>query len=205
MEYINNIFNIFKTHNIILYILLVCSGVITFDVLGLRYILGVDKLEQLYISIIGLIFLICVSSFVFLIADGVFGGLKNKIVNYFRRKKFKKNIPKLLDGINAKEVIILYIYLLESSSTTWLPVQAPEVTLLVTKGVIYLSSKYGRNMSNGMQIFHYSINPEIEKELLHYLGNYFNDFSEDEIQSFISKNSPPYLRDLNESKEIWNL
>ncbi|HFF2861054.1 TPA: hypothetical protein ACGCCS_003536, partial [Acinetobacter baumannii] len=58
MDNVDTIVNILKKFNIILFILFGCSAVITFDIFGIRERIGLVDLDKLYLSVIGIIFLV---------------------------------------------------------------------------------------------------------------------------------------------------
>lgn len=205
MEHLKLILDVFRTHNIILYILLISSGVITFDVFGLRLTLGIDNIGQPYLALIGILFIISVSCFIFLIINGLFGGLSSKIKSYLEERKFKKEIDGIIGNLSEKEIVVLSLFLIESSDTIWLPMQAPETTSLISKQLIYMSSIHGRGMSNGMQIFHYSIRPEVKEKFRLKLSNDFKEPWLENFEIFYRQNAPAYLDDLARHKSIFSL
>lgn len=206
MEHFKLVLNIFRTHNIILYILFVCSAVITFDLLGLRKILGIDLIGQPYIAIIGVIFLICVASFAFLIANSVFGNIILKIKNFFKVRSLKKELEKNIGDLSKREIVIILLYFLQDTDTIWLPLEGAEITSLVRKKLIFLSQVNGRGMTNGMRIFHYSTYPGVKDRFRQEYPEFFGT-EEDvtDLMDFIRKNTPPYIHEMNEMNRTWNI
>lgn len=202
---LNTVFNIFRTHNIILYILLLSSSVITFDILGLRKVLGIEELGQPYLAIIGILFIISLAGFMFVLFNGLFGGLKEAIQRYYEEKKFKKELNGLIENLTDKEIVILSLYIIEDANTIWLPMQAPETTSLVSKKLIFMASKYGRNMSNGMIIFHYSIDKDVKERFEIFLSELFTDPWKDNFENFFTENKPSYLNVLSRAKSLWEI
>ncbi|MFW1848751.1 super-infection exclusion protein B [Acinetobacter oleivorans] len=117
MEHLKLVLNIFRTHNIILYILFVCSAVITFDLLGLRKILGIDLIGQPYIAIIGLLFLVCVASFAFLIVNSIFGNLVSKFTKILNDRTLKKELEMNIGNLSDREIVIILMYFLQNADT----------------------------------------------------------------------------------------
>ncbi|MFX5295252.1 super-infection exclusion protein B [Acinetobacter baumannii] len=206
MEHIKPILNIFKTHNILLYILFVSSTVITFDLFGLRKVLGIDLIGQPYIAIIGMLFLICLASFVFLTVSSIYGNLITKIKEKIQAKSFKKELEKNIQNLSDREIVIILLYFMQDSDTIWLPLQGAEVTSLVRKKIIFLSQVNGRNMTNGMQIFHFSTFLDV-KEL--FEENYPQFFGDEvdvrKLNNFIKNNTPSYIYEMNEMNRRWNI
>ena len=206
MEYLNHVLNIFRTHNIILYILFICSGVITFDFFELRKILGIHYLGQPYIAIAGLVFLICVASFAFLIVNSIFGNVFSRIKNYFSERTLRIEQEKNIEALADKEVVILLQYFIQDTDTVWLPMQGTEITSLVRKKLIFLSHNSGRGITNGMQIFHYSVYPGVKEKFVQKYPHFFGDDADvSAINSFIKKNTPRYIIEMHEMNRRWNL
>ena len=206
MEYLNHVLNIFRTHNIILYILFICSGVITFDFFELRKILGIHHLGQPYIAIAGLIFLICVASFAFLIVNSIFGNVSSRIKNYFSERTLRIELGKNIEVLTDKEVVILLQYFIQDTDTVWLPMQGTEITSLVRKKLIFLSHNTGRGITNGMQIFHYSVYPDVKEKFIQEYPHFFGDeFDRKSVNIFMKKNTPPYITEMHEMNRRWNL
>lgn len=206
MEYLNHLLNIFRTHNIILYILFICSGVITFDFFELRRILGIHHLGQPYMAIAGLIFLICVASFAFLIANSIFGSLTLKCKNFLVARSLKKAQKKNIEDLSDKEIVILLQYFIQDTDTVWLPMQGTEITSLVRKKIIFLSHNSGRGITNGMQIFHYSTYPDVKEIFIEKYPQFLGDDVDSEnINQFIKRNTPPYLVEMQQMNRRWNI
>lgn len=206
MEHLKLVLNIFRTHNIILYILFVCSAVITFDLWGLRKVLGIDLIGQPYIAIIGLLFLVCVASFAFLIANSIFGNLLSKIKKILNDRSLKKEIEKNMGNLSNREIVIILMYFLQDADTIWLPMQGAEITSLVRKNLIFLSHKNGRGITNGMQIFHYSTYPGVKERFSEEYPQFFgNEDDVTELMEFIENNTPPYIHEMNDMNRRWNI
>ncbi|MFW1635480.1 super-infection exclusion protein B [Acinetobacter oleivorans] len=206
MEHLKLVLNIFRTHNIILYILFVCSAVITFDLLGLRKILGIDLIGQPYIAIIGLLFLVCVASFAFLIVNSIFGNLVSKFTKILNDRTLKKELEMNIGNLSDREIVIILMYFLQNADTIWLPMQGAEITSLVRKNLIFLSNKNGRGINNGMQIFHYSIYPGVKDRFAEEYPQFFgNEDDVSETVKFIRNNTPPYINEMNEMNRRWNI
>ncbi|WP_279722389.1 super-infection exclusion protein B [Acinetobacter baumannii] len=206
MEHIKPILNIFKTHNILLYILFVSSTVITFDLFGLRKVLGIDLIGQPYIAIIGMLFLICLASFVFLTVSSIYGNLITKIKEKIQARSFKKELEKNIRNLSDREIVIILLYFMQDSDTIWLPLQGAEVTSLVRKKIIFLSQVNGRNMTNGMQIFHFSTFPDVKEQFEENYPQFFGDEVDvRKVNNFIKNNTPSYIYEMNEMNRRWNI
>ncbi|QEK35889.1 super-infection exclusion protein B [Acinetobacter johnsonii] len=205
MESLKIVLDIFRTHNIILYILFISSGLITFDILDLRQRLGLSSLGSLYFALIGIAFLVSTSCLVFLLINSLGGGLSEKILKKLDDKKMIKNIDQTLNTLSNGEIVILSQYYIKDSDTLWMPLQGTEITSLVSKNILYLSQKNGRSISNGMTIFHYSINPVIKDKVFSFLKELFEGEQADSIRGFYNKFAPNYLEELEKAKRLWNL
>ena len=190
MEYVKPILDIFRTNNIILYILFISSTIITFDFLDMRQRLSLDSLGKFYFALIGVVFLVSTSCICFLIINSVFSGLLEKVKDRLYERKLLKQVDETLNNLSNKEIVILSQYLAENTETMWMPMQGTEITSLVQKQILYLASSNGRGISNGMTIFHYSINPLIKDKVFTFLKELFDDQEIEDVRRFISQNEP---------------
>lgn len=205
MDNLDTIVNILKKFNIILFILFGCSAVITFDIFEIRERIGLVDLDKLYLSGIGIIFLVTSFCLIFLIFSSIFKFIKEYLLDIFNEKKFKKNLPKILQGLSNKEVVVMMQFLVENSNTIWLPYDAPEVSNLTRKNLIFLSSTSGRNLSNGMVITHYSINEEIKEDFANYLETNIKQPLDVNFELFMRENMPTYINLIKEHKKTWKI
>lgn len=197
MEHIKVVLDIFRTNNIILYILFISSGLITFNILELREKLGLMTLDQIYFSVIGLIFVLSISCIAFLLVNYIFGGIVEHIKQYINGKKKLRELDKSLNGLSKSEICIRGTYYFKQIDTTWLPIHGPEVTSLVSKDIIYLSQKNGRGNEGGNIIFHYSLNPLYKEKVLIFLKDFFDSFDQKGLDNFFDEFTPKYMDKVN--------
>ncbi|MDO7434572.1 super-infection exclusion protein B [Acinetobacter baumannii] len=205
MENVDTIVNILKKFNIILFILFGSSAVVTFDIFDIRERIGLVDLDKLYLSVIGIIFLVTSFCLIFLIFSNIFTIIKTYVIEKLSEKKFKEKLPEILQGLSNKEVVVMMQFFAQESNTVWLPIDAPEVSNLSNKNLIFLSSSRGRNLNNGMVISHYSINEEIKKDFEIYLDNKFKESDRDNVNLFMQVNTPQYIHEIQEHKRIWKI
>ncbi|MDH2497030.1 super-infection exclusion protein B [Acinetobacter baumannii] len=205
MDNVDTIVNILKKFNIILFILFGCSAVITFDIFGIRERIGLVDLDKLYLSVIGIIFLVTSFCLIFLIFSSIFIYIKNYLLEKLSEKNFKKNLPEILQGLSNKEIVVMMQFFVEQSNTVWLPIDAPEVSNLSNKNLIFLSSTRGRNLSNGMIICHYSVNEEIKEDFANYLQTKITQPFDKNANLFMRENMPIYINEIREHKRIWKI
>ncbi|MFA3679763.1 superinfection exclusion B family protein [Acinetobacter baumannii] len=205
MDNVDTIVNILKKFNIILFILFGCSAVITFDIFGIRERIGLVDLDKLYLSVIGIIFLFTSFCLIFLIFSSIFIFIKNYLLEKLSEKNFKKNLPEILQGLSNKEIVVMMQFFVEQSNTVWLPIDAPEVSNLSNKNLIFLSSTRGRNLSNGMIICHYSVNEEIKEDFANYLQTKITQPFDKNANLFMRENMPIYINEIREHKRIWKI
>ncbi|CAA0185596.1 MULTISPECIES: super-infection exclusion protein B [Acinetobacter] len=205
MDNVDTIVNILKKFNIILFILFGCSAVITFDIFGIRERIGLVDLDKLYLSVIGIIFLVTSFCLIFLIFSSIFIFIKNYLLEKLSEKNFKKNLPEILQGLSNKEIVVMMQFFVEQSNTVWLPIDAPEVSNLSNKNLIFLSSTRGRNLSNGMIICHYSVNEEIKEDFANYLQTKITQPFDKNANLFMRENMPIYINEIREHKRIWKI
>lgn len=197
MEHIKVVLDIFRTNNIILYILCISSGLITFNILELREKLGLTTLDQIYFSVIGLIFLVSISCISFLLVNYIFGGIVEQVKQKLNDKKKLQELNETLSSLSKSEICILGIYYFKQIDTTWLPMLGPEVTSLVSKDIIYKSHKIGRGNEGGNVIFHYSLNPLYKETVLKYLKDYFDNLGKKGCDIFFEEFTPKYMDKVN--------
>ncbi|HFF2859844.1 TPA: hypothetical protein ACGCCS_002273, partial [Acinetobacter baumannii] len=118
---------------------------------------------------------------------------------------FKKNLPEILQGLSNKEIVVMMQFFVEQSNTVWLPIDAPEVSNLSNKNLIFLSSTRGRNLSNGMIICHYSVNEEIKEDFANYLQTKITQPFDKNANLFMRENMPIYINEIREHKRIWKI
>ncbi|WP_151817164.1 super-infection exclusion protein B [Acinetobacter oleivorans] len=201
MEHLKTVLDIFRTNNIILYILFISSTIITFDLLDMREKLGLNNLDKIYLPIIGMIFLVSISCIFFLLINFIFKELLDNIKERIDERKLLKTVDDTLNKLSNSEKCILGVYYFEGVDTTWLPIQGPEITSLLNKNIIYMSSKIGRGAGVNI-IFHYSINPIIKAKVLSYLEIFFGEASDEDIARFYDDYNPKYMERVNILKDF---
>lgn len=205
MDSVSTVINILKKFNIILFVLFGVSLVITFDIINIRERIGINDLDKIYLSIIGIIFLITGFCLIFLIFDSIFRTTKSYICENLNERRFKKSLPKILNDLSDKEIAVMMQFLVENSDTIWLPNQAPEVSSLSNKNLIFLSSPSGRNIANGMAIFHYTVNTDINDVFSKFLSDKIGEPFSDNALLYMRTHLPVYMREIQEHKRIWKI
>lgn len=205
MDNVDTIVNILKKFNIILFILFGCSAVITFDIFEIRERIGLVDLDKLYLSVIGIIFLVTSFCLIFLIISSIFIFIKSYLQEKLFKKKFKKALPEILNGLSDKEVVVIMQFIVEKSDTIWLPIDAPEVSSLSNKNLIFLSLELGRTLSNGMVICHYSVNEDIKEDFAKFLDTRVGQPFNEKAVLYMQVNMPKYIYEIQEHKRIWKI
>lgn len=202
MEHIRIFLDIFRTNNVVLYIIFVCSTWITFDFYNIRERLGITGLDQYYFAVVGALCLVSFASLVFVLINTLFSGVLELLKSQANERKLNKKIEDTLKKLSKREMCILGIYYFDEVDTTWLPMQGPEITSLVSKEILYLSSKNGRGTASGNIIFHYSLNPIVKDKILEHLKFFFGNLSQDELKEFHNEYYPDYMYSVNMMKEF---
>lgn len=201
---IKAILDIFRTHNILLYVVCIASGLLSYNVLGVAELTGYASVKNDYKNYIGMIFFVSSITITVLLIKTVITFLKDFIISSDSDRKSRKIIENKIVNLTNQEKAVLLQFFIQQSETIWLPFRAQEVVELINSGVISLASNAARMTSVGeaamlnlpmcrMQELA-SIHPEI----------YSEEYDKNLVDNLVNHSTPNSVREVVRNRQLHN-
>ncbi|ENX34911.1 hypothetical protein F889_01551 [Acinetobacter colistiniresistens] len=200
---INAVLDIFRKHNILLYGVLIVSGVLTYNIWGLSDITGFIKIEEKYKNYTALAFLFSTTIVFLLVFKSIVLGFKSYVVERSSKITAKATYKEKLVNLTKKERAVLLQFFIQESETIWLPWRGQEVVELVNAGVLNIASNSLQMTRAGEAAL-----LKIQKSTMHELATIYSDtFSNKHdskvVQDILQNHTPESVKAVLESRHVF--
>ncbi|ENW97353.1 super-infection exclusion protein B [Acinetobacter dispersus] len=200
---ISALLDIFRKHNILLYGVLIVSGVLTYNIWGLSDITGFIKIEDKYKNYVALAFLFSAAIVFLLILKSIFLFFKNHVVDRSNKIDAEAAYKEKLVNLTKKEQAVLLQFFIQQSETIWLPWRGQEVVELVNAGVLNLASTSLQMTRAGEAAL-----LKIQKSTMHELASIYSDtfsskYDSKVVQDIVQNHTPESVKAVLESRRVF--
>jgi hypothetical protein len=137
-------FDIFRTHNILLYVVAITSGLLSYNFFGVADLTGYALIKADYKNYVGLIFLISTITIVVLCVKSFINCIRNSLSESSFKKQANKRIEQKLENLTNQEKAVLLQFFIQESETIWLPFRSQEIVELINSNILTLASNSAR-------------------------------------------------------------
>lgn len=200
---ISAVLDIFRKHNILLYGVLIVSGVLTYNIWGLSDITGFIKIEDKYKNYVALAFLFSATIVFLLILKSIFLFFKNHVVDRSNKIDAEAAYKEKLADLTKKEQAVLLQFFIQQSETIWLPWRGQEVVEFINAGILVLASNASQMTRAGEAVM-----LKIQKSTKHELASLYphifsHKYDNKIVQDILQNHTPESVRVVLESRRLY--
>ena len=200
---IKAILDIFKTHNILLYVVCIASGLLSYNILGVADLTGYTAFTSEYKKYIGLAFFVSGITIVVLCLKSIIAYFRDSITYNSSKKQFDEIVDQKLGNLTNQEKAVLLQFFIQQSETIWLPLRTQEVVELLNSGIISLASNAARMTLVGeAAMLKLSINM-MHRLAVTYPETYSKDYDKDLVKNLVQKFTPNGVREVNRNRQLF--
>ncbi|AXY56816.1 hypothetical protein CDG60_09715 [Acinetobacter chinensis] len=201
---IKAILDIFRTHNILLYVVCIVSGVLSYNVFGLAELTGFVNIKGEYRNYVGLVFLVCVITVLVLCIKSIVSYFRHSITDIKNRKEKGRLIEQKLINLTNPEKAVLFQYFIQNSETIWLPLSGQEVVELCNSHILTLASSSSRPTIAGQAVM-LKLSQLLKQRLANlYPEIYSNNYDQNVVNDLVLKFTPNSVHEVNKNRKIFN-
>lgn len=197
-------FDIFRTHNILLYVVCIVSGILSYNLFGLAELTGFTNVKDEYKSYIGLIFLVSAVTILVLVIKSVTSYFRNAIAEKNSIHEREKMIEQKLYNLTNPEKAVLFQYFIQNSETIWLPLNGQEVVELCNSHILTLASPTGRLTTAGHAVMLKLPMTLMQKLISLYPEIYSKDYDRELVDNLFHKFTPNSVHEVNTNRKLFN-
>ena len=203
MEYVKVFLDIFRTHNILLYVACITTGVLSYNVLGVAELAGYTEIQSGYKNYTSFIFLVSLITIIVLSARSIVVGIKNYWIANASGAEVQQQIEAKIINLSNKEKAVLLQFYIQQSETIWLPFRGQEVVEFINAGVLILASNAARNTRAGEAAL-LKLSSNSRSLLAKYHSNIFTaDYDRELVDNLIRNHTPESVHTVNESRRLF--
>lgn len=196
--------DIFRTHNILLYVVCVATGLLSYNVFGLAELTGFVNIKAEYKNYAGLIFLISAITVLVLCIKSIVVYFRDSIVERAGEQERERLIEQKLENLTNPEKAVLLQYFIQNSETIWLPLAGQEVVELCNSHILTLASTAARPTIAGQAAM-----LKLPMELMQRLAKmypeiYSNKYDQAVVTGLFQKFTPKSVHEVNKNRELFN-
>lgn len=198
------ILDIFRTHNILLYVVCIASGLLSYNVLGLGELTGFANINSDYKNYIGLIFLISGITITVLCIKSIIAFFHGKFINNRNQNELRILIEEKIANLTNQEKAVLIQFFIQQSETIWLPFRTQEVVELINSEIISLASNSARMTLVGEAAM-LKLSTEMKQKLaMAYPEIYSNNFDKKIVENLVNIFTPNSVREVIKDRRMFN-
>jgi len=202
MEHIKFFLDIFRTHNVFLYIVCITTASLTYNLFGAADLTGYTRLNSEYKNYTGLVFFISAITILVLCFVSLKNFIKSIYENISSSKDYNEGLKRKIVDLTDKEKAVLLQYLMQQSETIWLPHSSQEVTELLNSGLIYIANNTSRITTSG-----YAFLMKLPSENLSLLVAYHPDvfsinYKKEIVEKLIQHHTPRSVINVIQSNRL---
>ncbi|WP_394661582.1 super-infection exclusion protein B [uncultured Acinetobacter sp.] len=184
------ILDTFRTHNIVLYVVAITSGLLSYNVLGVADLTGYTSIKSDYKNYIGLVFLVTTITVLVLCGKSILEYFLGIFYDNGQKKQIEKRVKKKINNLTNQEKAVLLQFFIQQSETIWLPLRAQEIVELINSDIINLASNSARFTLVGEAAM-FKLPMELKCRLAEtYPEIYSNSFDETQVRRLVDKFTP---------------
>lgn len=200
---IRSILDIFRTHNILLYVVCIASGLISYNVFGVADLTGYAAIKSEYKKYIGLIFLLSSVTIAVLCIRSIIAYTSQLIVDRNNKREKEDRIEQKLNNLTNQEKAVLLQFFIQHSETVWLPFRGQEVVELLNAGILSLASNAARMTRAGEAALLKLSNEMMQKLAQTYPDIYSNQYKNELIEDLVHNYTPESVQVVNENRKLF--
>ncbi|CAM2993588.1 super-infection exclusion protein B [Acinetobacter celticus] len=197
------ILDIFRTHNILLYVVCIVAGLLSYNVMGVADLTGYNEIKAEYKNYIGLIFLVSAITIIVLCIKSIITFFHNVFVSSRDQKRLAKLIDVKITNLTNQEKAVLLQFFIQQSETIWLPFRGQEVVELLNAGILSLASNTARMTRAGEAAMLKLPNEMMQKLAQTYPDIYSNKYKKELLDELIYNHTPESVRVVNENRNLF--
>lgn len=192
MEHLKNLFDLTKLPAKFFFLFAVLSGFILFADNALLEKIHLDKLNETYGWIVGLVFIASSG----LVVVNFIIWLFKYIRTQFKIRKIKKGFRERLKSLDFHEKSVLREFLINQQTSIEMPIDDPVVSGLLKKRILVINKQFGNGFMMTGSYASLSLNEHAEKHLnLSDIGLSENPSEEEVLQ--VRQNRPKWINKFN--------
>ncbi|OTU44218.1 hypothetical protein CAT37_09265 [Acinetobacter pittii] len=192
--------DIFRTHNILLYVVAITSGLLSYNTFGVADLTGYALIKEEYKNYIGLIFLLSTITIVVLCVKSIINYLRNSLSKSSFKKQASKRIDQKLANLTNQEKAVLLQFFIQQSETIWLPFRTQEVVELINSNILTLASNAARMTLVGEAAM-LNLSIDMKQRLANsYPEVYSENYNETEVKTLLGKFTPKSVIEVNRDR-----
>ncbi|WP_180043719.1 MULTISPECIES: super-infection exclusion protein B [unclassified Acinetobacter] len=196
--------DIFRTHNILLYVVCIASGLLSYNVFNLAELTGFDAIKPDYKNYVGLVFLFSLITILVLCIKSIVAYLRQLIAERKYNQEKERLIEQKLNSLTNPEKAVLLQYFIQNSETIWLPVTGQEVVELCNAHILMLASNTARATIAGQAVMLKLPMILMQRLSSLYPEVYSKDCDQRLVQELLHKFTPNSIREVNKNRQLFN-
>lgn len=196
--------DIFRTHNILLYVVCIAAGLLSYNVFGAAELTGFVNIKPEYKNYVGLVFLVSVITILVLCIKSIVTYSRLLIAERNNKQERERLIEQKLNSLTNPEKAVLLQYFIQNSETIWLPLSGQEVVELCNSHILMLASTMARPTIAGEAVMLKL--PMTLKQRLDsmYPEIYSKDCDQNLVQELLQNFTPNSIREVNRNRQLFN-
>lgn len=196
------ILDTFRTHNIVLYVVAITSGLLSYNVLGVADLTGYTSIKSDYKNYIGLVFLVTTITVLVLCGKSVLEYFLGIFYDNGQKKQIEKRVKKKINSLTNQEKAVLLQFFIQQSETIWLPFRTQEVVELINSNILILASNSARMTLVGEAAM-LKLSIEMKQKLANSYPNIFSDnFNLTDVKTLVDKFTPNSVKEVNRDRRM---
>lgn len=193
MEWLKNLIDLNKISNPLLVVISITTAIILFGGEKIHDLLHFSDIDPKYNLLISLSFLVSTV----LLFIRFFAYLIQKLKVYFKQRKYRTKLFKILRSLDPSEKAVIREFFLLNSHSIEMPINDPTISGLISKNIIYRNTKLCTNQL-GELYSSFSLNNQIKDNVtskdIDFPAN--DNLTEDEI-IYLKNNRPHWAKRLH--------
>ncbi|WP_411684291.1 super-infection exclusion protein B [Acinetobacter indicus] len=202
MEYIKSFLDIFRTHNVLLYVVCITTAFLSYNIFGAADLTGYTNIKSEYKNYTGLVFFLSAITISILIARSLYKFISNCWNNSRLEKLSEDDIKQKIKNLSNKEKAVLLQFFIQQSETIWLPFQAQEVAELINSNLIYVVNNMSRITQAGHALLMKLSRDNMILLAQEYPDIFSSEFNQQLINDLVQKHTPASVIAVIKSGEL---
>jgi len=194
--------DVFRTHNILLYVVAIASGLLSYNIFGVADLTGYALIKSEYKYYVGLIFFVSTITILVLCTKSIINYIRDSLSNNSFKKQVGRRIKQKIENLTNQEKAVLLQFFIQQSETIWLPFRTQEVVELMNSNILTLASNSARMTLVGEAAM-LKLSLDMKQKLANsYPHIYSNNFNQTEVKTLVEKFTPNSVKEVNRDRKM---
>ncbi|WP_407503369.1 super-infection exclusion protein B [Acinetobacter baumannii] len=199
---IKTVLDIFRTHNILLYVVAITSGLLSYNIFGVSDLTGYALIKTEFKNYVGLAFLVSTITILVLCTKSIINYIRDLLSNSSFKKQSGRRIKEKIENLTNQEKAVLLQFFIQESETIWMPFRTQEVVELMNSNILTLASNAARMTLVGEAAM-LKLSKDSKQKLANSYPNIFSDnFNLTEVKTLVEKYTPNSVKEVNRDRRM---